>query len=89
MTGNAPPQVIPEVALIYKQLPNGARQITGIEIGGQRFGGIVSVDTGVDLTEPSTLPASVVRLKFETLWPFEWRDESRADVLVATRMPPL
>lgn len=84
-----PQQVIPNVRLLYKQLENGARQITGVEIAGTRFGGVIAVDTGVDLSHQSSLPANVVRLKFETLWPFEWRDESKAEVLVATRIPPV
>lgn len=83
-------QVIPQVVLIYKQLENGVRQVIGIELGGARLGGIVAVDTGVDMTKPSSLPGNVVRLNLETLWPFEWRDESTTGVLIAgaNDMPP-
>lgn len=85
-----PQQAIPRVILLYRQLESGARQVLGIEIAGVRFGGIVAVDTGVDMTRPSNLPPNLVRLNLETLWPFEWKDESTSGVLVAgaNDMPP-
>lgn len=90
-TPSGPQQVIPEVNLLYKQGQHGARQLTGIEIAGVRFGGIVAVDTGVDISRSSTLPGNVVRLNLETLWPFAWKDEAAVgpDIVVARDVPPI
>ena len=92
-------EIIPVVSLVYRQAPNGARTIVGVELAGQRCGGVVSVSTGADLSRPigtmprpdggvqPVLPQNIVMIKLECLWPFEWKEEGKRDLLIATRAP--
>jgi hypothetical protein len=79
--------IVPQVRMMYRADPKtGVRVIVGIEIAGHQFGGVVSISTGADLSRPSAMPVGSILTELRVVWPFEWKDVSTPDILVATRM---
>lgn len=83
---NGPAAITPDVIAYYRE-QNGVRVCTGIEVGGNRLSGIVSVRTEADQrrTQPGQPP--LVLCVLETIWPCEWREEGKPEILVARRVP--
>ena len=87
----AQPQLpIPTLEVLYQQLPNGARIAQGVRIAGQVFGGILSVNTGFDVAEPTNEHKALVKVALEVFWPFKWTNvaELTPDLVIARDVPP-
>lgn len=71
--------------MLYRKMPDGRQVIVGVEIAGQKCGGIISCVTGADAQFPGPQPYVQIR----AWWPVRWKDVAIPDVLVAGQMPIL
>jgi hypothetical protein len=81
---NGSPAPVPAVVISYREMPNGMRAATSVEIGGHKLAGILNVRTEARGNGQGAAPIVCV---LETSWPVTWQEEGKPEILVARRVP--
>lgn len=84
-----PPQLpVPPVTFLYREV-QGGRVLVGVEIAGQRVGGIISANVGLAGNRfPGAPPHALVMELSAIGWPVTWKDATEPELVAATQMPP-